>query len=370
MDFIHHDIFAVYGIPNEILTDNGSNLVSEAMESFLQPTQVKHRTTTPYHPQTNGKIERFNGTIGKMLTKYLYGKPVRMWDEYLTQAVFAVRIHIHTTSKYSPFYLLYGVDPKLPGDPLKAADASIEAKIEDILDRHARSNEARVAANKKLVESAIKASLIRDEQSNIKPAIKVGTYVLIRDESPRKFRSKWYGPYKVIKAAPIGTYALEDCHEKIVRSLIHGNRLLPLNDLVVSKETGQWKSSFNMDTIRSKFDLVAPSNEVLETLERDGIPGYSYKDLTMITKREWLDLQSRGLDSSKLGEGKVGDTSYEESIFKKLRARVLALERKEEKEAREEDLEDTQPKQMPLEAIVQSVNTQLRVPTVDSRSND
>jgi hypothetical protein len=53
----------------------------------------------------------------------------------------------------------------------------------------------------------------------------------------------------------------------------------------------------------------------------------------MITKREWLDLQSRGLDSSKIREGKVGDISYKEAIFKKLKARVLALEWREEKEA-------------------------------------
>jgi transposase InsO family protein len=90
MDFIHQDIFTVYGIPNEILTDNRTNLVLEAMETFLQPTKVKHQTTTPYHPQTNGKIERFNGIIRAMLTKYLYGKPIRMWDEYLTQAIFAI----------------------------------------------------------------------------------------------------------------------------------------------------------------------------------------------------------------------------------------------------------------------------------------
>jgi hypothetical protein len=313
------------------------------METFLQSTKVKHHTTTPYHPQTNGKIERFNGIIGSMLTKYLYGKPVRMWDEYLTQAVFATRLRIHAVSKYSPFYLLYGVNPKLPGDPYEAHNGSNEERVQKLIERHAHSNDARVDANKKLVEAAIRASLVRDEQFAPKPDVKVGTYVLIRDESPRKFRSKWYGPYKVIMAAPIGTYALEDCHKKIVKSLIHGNRLLPLHNLAVNKETGQWNSSFNLDTIRSKFELIAPSNEVREILEQEGILGYSYKELAMITKREWLDLQSRGLDSSKIGEGKVGDISYEEAIFKKLKARVLALERREEKEAQQEDIDDTIP---------------------------
>ncbi|OBT84925.1 hypothetical protein VE02_06636 [Pseudogymnoascus sp. 03VT05] len=268
-----------------------------------------------------------------MLTKYLYGKPVRIWDEYLMQAVFATRIRIHAVSKYSPFYLLYSVNPKLPGDPYEGRDGSQEVKIQELIERHARSNEARVDANKKLVEAAIRASLVQDEQFALKPDIKVRTYVLVQDENPRKFRSKWYGPYKVIMAALIRTYALEDCHNKVVRSLIHRNRLLLLHSSAVDERTGQWKSSFNLDVIRSKYELIAPSNEVNEILKQEGILGYSYKELAMITKREWLNLQSRGLDSSKIGEGKVGDISYEEAIFKKLQARVLALERREEKEA-------------------------------------
>lgn len=225
-------------------------------------------------------------------------------------------------------------------------------------------------ANKKLVEAAIRASLIRDEQFAPKPDIKVGTYVLVRDKNPRKFRSKWYGPYKVIMAAPIGTYALEDCHKKVVKSLIHGNRLLPLHSSAVDRETGQWKSSFNLDVIRSKFEVIEPSDEVREILEQEGVLGYSYKELAMITKREWLDLQSRGLDSSKIGEGKVGDISYEEAIFKKLKARVLALERREEKEAQEEEMVDTTPQQIPSKAIVRSVDTQLQRPTVIPQSNE
>ena len=196
-------------------------------------------------------------------------------------------------------------------------------------------------ANKKLVEAAIWASLVQDKQFAPKPDIKVGTYVLVRDENLQKFCLKWYGLYKVIIAAPIGTYALEDCYKKVVKSLIHRNRLLPLHSLAVDRETGQWKSSFNLDVIRSKFKVIEPLDEVREILEQEGVLGYSYKELAIITKREWLDLQSRGLDLSKIREGKVGDILYEEAIFKKLKARVLALERREEKEAQEEEMVDT-----------------------------
>ena len=316
MKFIHERIFSVYGTPHEILTDNGSNLVSEAVETFLRPTNLKHRTTTPYHPQTNGKVERFNGTIGKILTKYLYGKPVRMWDEYLTQATFAVRLRIHAVSKYSPLFLLYGVQPRLPEDPYEDVGEKTEAKIETILQRHAASNEARLEANKSLVEMAMKAQLVRDKVHKTDREIAVGKFVLIRDENPAKFHPKWFGPYKVAMAAPIGTYALENCHGEIVRSLIHGSRLLQLNDAIIDKQTGKWKSNYLSDLLRTNHNVIDQNDEACSILERDSIPGFTYKDLeTVTTKKEWVDMQSRGLDSSKLGEGKVGDISYEELIF-------------------------------------------------------
>ena len=371
MKFIHEEIFSVYGIPHEILTDNGTNLVSEAMETFLRPTKLRHRTTTPYHPQTNGKIERFNGTIGAMLTKYLYGKPVRMWDEYLLQAVFAVRIRLHSVTGYSPFFLLYGVDPRLPEDPYESTPKDGEARIEQILQRHQASNEARIEANKALVEKALKAQLVRDELCKSDPPLDPGTYVLVRDENPRKLRPKWFGPYKVIMAATIGTYALEDCKGRVVRSLIHGSRLLPLNPAIIDSSTGQWKSSFNSDKIRTNYELIPPSDEVTSALDHDSIPGYTYKELATVTKKEWLDLQSRGLDSSKLGEGRVGNATFEEHIFQKLKARVEANERRQEKEAQQEEASDEEVIATALpERISHSIRetTQLPTPVAASQS--
>ena len=343
MNFIHERIFTDYGIPHEILTDNGTNLVSEAVEDFLKPTKLKHRTTTPYHPQTNGKIERFNGTIGSMLTKYLYGKSVRLWDEYLAQATFAVRLRTHAVGKYSPFFLLYGVQPRLPEDPIRDVTDKSEARIETMLQRHIASNEARLSANGSLVKKALEAQLVREEKFKVLDPIPVGSYVLVRDESAKKFRPKWYGPYKVIMTAPVGTYALQDCHGQVIRSLIHGSRLLPLNDHIINQSTGKWKSSYLADRLRTERNVIEDIEESRAALEQDTIPGFTYKDLATIRPKEWIEMQSRGLDRSKLGEGKIGDISYEEHIFQKLRARVEAQERREEKEAQQEEAVDHDP---------------------------
>ncbi len=349
MNFIQEEIFSIYGTPNEILSDNGSNLVSEAMESFLSRAGVRHRTTTTYHPQTNGKVERLNGILGKMLTQYLYGKPVTLWDEYLHQALFAVRIRKHAVSKYSPFFLLYGVDPRIPGDPSRPElDADQSARLEGIIARHAAANEARISANKLLVERAIRAGLVRDQVLKKDPDIPVGTFVLVRDESPRKFKPKWFGPYKVVLAAPIGTYALQDAHENILKSLIHGNRLLPLHPNAVDKETGTWNTAYNLERLSQSFDLAQPSKEAREILERESVPAYSYKELETIREREWLDLLIQRLDRFKLGEGKLGDAHIDQALFDKLRSRVELKEKLEKEEAEKELVEEPPPPSAPL----------------------
>ena len=327
--FMERNIFSTYGMPIEVLTDNGMNLVSEDIERYLQTAMIKHRTTTPYHPQTNGKVERFNGILGGMLTKYLYGKPVRMWDEYLMQSLFAVRIRTHAVTKQSPFFLLYGIQPRIKNDN------SPSNEIISAIQRHELANEARLKANHELVEKAIRAGLVRDENLKTRADIPVGSYVLVREEAPLKFRPKWFGPYKVIMSAPIGTYALQDCHGRVVRSLIHGNRLTPINQSLIDARTGQWKSTYNAAKVREQFHLIDASPQTKIELERDIIPGFTYKDLATITKREWMDLQSRGLDRSKLGGGKEKGNTYEETVFQKLRARVQLQEKRQDREARE-----------------------------------
>jgi hypothetical protein len=246
-----------------------------------------------------------------MMTQYLYGKPVTLWDEYLHQALFAVRIRKHAVSKYSPFFLLYGVDPRLPGDPSRPElDADQPARLEGIIAKHAAANVARMSANRLLVERAIRAGLVRDQVLKRDPDIPVGNFVLVRDESPRKFKPKWFGPYKVALAAPIGTYALQDAHGNVLKFLIHGNRLLPLHPNAVDKE---------LETIR---------------------------------EREWLDLLIQRLDRFKLGEGKLGDAYIDQALFDKLHSRVELKEKLEKEEAKKELVEE-----LPLPSALLNLST-------------
>ena len=115
-DFIFHEIYMHYDAPQEIFTDGEKNFWGSVVEKYLKRIQIKHKGTSPYHPRTNGKVESLNGLLGNILTKYLLGKPTKLWDQYLDQALFACRVRTHSTTQTSPFYLVYGKHPRLLGD--------------------------------------------------------------------------------------------------------------------------------------------------------------------------------------------------------------------------------------------------------------
>ncbi len=60
-------IFAREGLPNEIVSNNGTQFVSAEFESYLSKRGIKHIRTSLYHPQANGLIERFNRVLKQTL---------------------------------------------------------------------------------------------------------------------------------------------------------------------------------------------------------------------------------------------------------------------------------------------------------------
>lgn len=63
------EMFSRVGIPEEIVHDQGRSFMSAVMSELCSELQIKEIITTPYHPQANGLIEKFNGTIKSMLHK-------------------------------------------------------------------------------------------------------------------------------------------------------------------------------------------------------------------------------------------------------------------------------------------------------------
>ncbi|CAF3953002.1 unnamed protein product, partial [Rotaria sp. Silwood1] len=116
--FVYQEIVLNFGCPTEIITDRGNNFTTAMLNSYFKLIGIKHILTSAYHPRSNGAIERFNRLFGGMLAKYVGDNVINQLDEYVDRALFACRIRQHHATGKTPFYMVYGVEEKLPGDEL------------------------------------------------------------------------------------------------------------------------------------------------------------------------------------------------------------------------------------------------------------
>ena len=112
---ILRSIFATHGLPELIVSDNGTPFTSQEFHSFTQVHGIRHNTSAPYHPATNGLAEKAVQTFKQFLRKSSEGS----LEEKLQQFMFQYRITPHSTTGSSPAQLLLGRQPRSRLDLLR-----------------------------------------------------------------------------------------------------------------------------------------------------------------------------------------------------------------------------------------------------------
>ncbi|KAI5615026.1 hypothetical protein C0J50_10925, partial [Silurus asotus] len=108
-------LFSRVRIPEEILTDQGTNFTSRLMKQLHRQLGITSIKTSPYHPQTDGLVECFYKTLKSMLRKFV-SETGRDWDKWLPFLLFAYREVPQASTGFSPFKLLYGWQVQGPLD--------------------------------------------------------------------------------------------------------------------------------------------------------------------------------------------------------------------------------------------------------------
>jgi len=85
-------------------SDNGKNLNANLVEEVITKLQGKHFNSVPYHPSTNGQIERPHATIKERISALQYGNN-KPWSEVVGEAVFSYNISIHSSTRFKPWVL-------------------------------------------------------------------------------------------------------------------------------------------------------------------------------------------------------------------------------------------------------------------------
>ena len=198
------EIVARHGVPSELLSDRGQAFLSGLLKEVEQILGFKKVNTSAYHPQTDGLVERFNRTLTSMLAKTVEvdGKD---WDQRLPFVLFAYRASQQQSTLESPFFLLYGRDPRLPTETtmipkksrqlvnLKEYGADLACCVAEAWD-----------LARKCISKAQKRQKIYYDKKVKPPRFQVGDRVFLFKPADktghlRKFARPYHGPFRVME---------------------------------------------------------------------------------------------------------------------------------------------------------------------------
>jgi transposase InsO family protein len=203
-----------FGAPTIIVTDNGANLSRGAFKEYCQELGTTLVATSPYHPQTNGMVERYNGFMSQQIRRRLAHQslPESEWSDHVQSTVWTWNTQIKAIRGRSPFEILFGQLPRQPLhnvlDPIPyATDLPV-----DVDEHHVNM----LRDLRDIVHACITADHEFDERHNPRPEPRryhIGDRVLVHRSAldkqwSGKFQIRWAGPFVVSKIRVGGAYVL------------------------------------------------------------------------------------------------------------------------------------------------------------------
>ena len=110
---IVQEIFSRFGYPKILQSDNGGEFIGHTMRDALQRKGVKIIHSSPYHPETNGRVERFNRTVEGQLGKLMEELNTRRWIDLLEDVTNGYNYTRHSTTNRPPFELMFARKPSM-----------------------------------------------------------------------------------------------------------------------------------------------------------------------------------------------------------------------------------------------------------------
>lgn len=227
-------IICHFGTPLQIHTDQGRNFESNLFKEMCNLFQIDKTRTTSYHPQSNGNVERFNRTLGDMLSTFC-NKNQDQWDEFLPQVLMAYRAFINSSTGQTPNAMMLGREVILPlraiiKEPAggSSGDEADEGKYISRLKK--KLHQIHELGREKLKQSVKYQKKYYDIGAR-KKYYKEGQAVWLHDTSRKvgvcqKLAYRWKGPYVVIKKIDDLTYLVKRSRNSVAK-IFHIDRLLP-----------------------------------------------------------------------------------------------------------------------------------------------
>lgn len=237
--FLLNQILLRHGAPRILISDRGSSFMSSTIEALLNASNITHRTTTAYHPQTNGLTERLHHTLADMISMYISESHTN-WDTILPFITFAYNTAVQSTTGFSPFHLLYGQEASCNLDSIfHSEQLSPSQNSEQFLAQAlSHTQECRRLARLRTAQQQ-RQSKERYDKTHRDVTYSAGDQVLVSFPLRKvglcqKFLPRYLGPYTIVRQTSPVNYLVQHLHPKPDArahnsDIVHVSRLKPYN---------------------------------------------------------------------------------------------------------------------------------------------
>ncbi|EGT58928.1 hypothetical protein CAEBREN_19301 [Caenorhabditis brenneri] len=189
-------VVARFGPPKLLVTDQGTNFMSQKFKELLQSLNCQHNQSTAYHHEANGQVERANQTLETMIRQM---KDSENWDKELQTIIHAYNSSKNATTEVEPFKVIHGHQARSPLKNSLPEQTLAETPLKHMQRMEGKMPKINKECEEKIRKKTEKQRELHDRKKTIKDVeIKIGDQVLIRKHPRSKISSQFIGPFKVI----------------------------------------------------------------------------------------------------------------------------------------------------------------------------
>ncbi|CAF1358267.1 unnamed protein product, partial [Didymodactylos carnosus] len=221
---IYEDIVLKHGAIKQLQSDQGPHFKNELMEAITKLTGCKQIFSIPYHPMSNGQVERFNSTFCDQLKKY-NNININDWDEYLQSIVFAYNSGIHATTGFTPYEVAFTRKLLSPFDPPSAIITM--SKSNDYWDKANAIKKIVIRAVRFNIQQQQQLSKQRYDRGRQHPQYKIDDLVWVKILTERsKLDGRHHGPFRIVQKLSDVKFIVQH-EEEHYQQEKHINHLIP-----------------------------------------------------------------------------------------------------------------------------------------------